>query len=44
MKKPSFIFDGRLILDHDQLLSLGFRVFCIGKEPPINRYLNQSPQ
>ncbi|UJR36706.1 hypothetical protein I4U23_029423 [Adineta vaga] len=44
MKKPSFIFDGRLILDHDQLLSFGFNVFCIGKKPPINQYLNQSPQ
>ncbi|CAF2398759.1 unnamed protein product [Rotaria sp. Silwood2] len=44
MKKPSFIFDGRLILDHDQLISLGFNVFCIGQKPPINKYLNQSPR
>ncbi|CAF0807384.1 unnamed protein product [Adineta ricciae] len=44
MKKPSFIFDGRLILDHDQLLSFGFNVFCIGKKPPNNQYMNQSPR
>jgi UDPglucose 6-dehydrogenase len=43
MKKPSFLFDGRLLLDHDQLISIGFNVFCIGKKPPINQYLNQSP-
>ncbi|CAF3397849.1 unnamed protein product [Rotaria sp. Silwood1] len=44
MKKPSFIFDGRLILDHDQLIGLGFNVFCIGQKPPLNKYLNQSPR
>jgi hypothetical protein len=43
MKKPSFLFDGRLILDHDQLIAIGFNVFCIGKKPPRNQFLNQSP-
>ncbi len=43
MKKPSFIFDGRLLLDHDHLMSIGFNVFCIGKKPPKNQFLNQSP-
>jgi len=31
MKKPAFVFDGRLILNHEQLRSIGFEVFCIGK-------------
>ncbi|CAF4336921.1 unnamed protein product, partial [Rotaria magnacalcarata] len=26
MQKPSYIFDGRLILDHDQLMSIGFNL------------------
>ena len=43
MKKPSFIFDGRLLLDHDHLMSIGFNVFCIGKKLPINQYPNHSP-
>jgi len=43
MQKPSFIFDGRLILDHDHLMSIGFNVFCIGKKPPKNQFQNQSP-
>ncbi len=33
MHKPAFIFDGRNILDHEKLQSLGFNVFPIGKEP-----------
>lgn len=31
MKKPAFIFDGRNILDHDYLRSIGFKVEGIGK-------------
>lgn len=31
MHKPAFIFDGRLILDHEHLISLGFHVEAIGK-------------
>ncbi|CAF1363133.1 unnamed protein product [Rotaria sordida] len=43
MEKPSYIFDGRLILDHDHLMSIGFNVFCIGKKPAKNPFSNQSP-
>ncbi len=31
MQKPAFIFDGRLILDHDKLVKIGFEVEAIGK-------------
>lgn len=31
MFKPAFIFDGRNILNHEALRTLGFRVFAIGK-------------
>lgn len=31
MTKPSFIFDGRNILDHDTLRKIGFVVYAIGK-------------
>eukprot|EP01063_Lacrimia_lanifica_P016955 TRINITY_DN235_c0_g2_i2.p1 TRINITY_DN235_c0_g2~~TRINITY_DN235_c0_g2_i2.p1 ORF type:complete len:475 (+),score=240.13 TRINITY_DN235_c0_g2_i2:64-1488(+) len=31
MKKPAFMFDGRAILDHTALKSIGFDVFVIGK-------------
>ena len=31
MKKPAFIFDGRLILDHENLTQIGFQVEAIGK-------------
>jgi UDPglucose 6-dehydrogenase len=31
MKKPAFIFDGRLILDAPALRKMGFRVEVIGK-------------
>ena len=30
MKKPAFIFDGRKILDKDQLQQIGFEVFSLG--------------
>jgi UDPglucose 6-dehydrogenase len=32
MKKPAFIFDGRNILDHKNLRTIGFEVTAIGKE------------
>ena len=32
MKKPAFIFDGRNILDHSKLTSIGFHVHGIGKQ------------
>lgn len=31
MKKPAFIFDGRLVLAHKKLAALGFHVEAIGK-------------
>lgn len=31
MAKPAFIFDGRMIMDHDALVKIGFEVYCIGK-------------
>merc|ERR1712079_534278 len=31
MAKPAFLFDGRKILDHDQLIKIGFHVETIGK-------------
>ena len=31
MKKPAFVFDGRNILNHQELFELGFNVFPIGK-------------
>jgi len=31
MLKPAFIFDGRLILDHEALIQIGFHVEAIGK-------------
>lgn len=33
MEKPSFIFDGRNLLDHKKLYDIGFNVFSIGKGP-----------
>jgi UDPglucose 6-dehydrogenase len=31
MEKPAYIFDGRLILDHEKLIKIGFQVEVIGK-------------
>lgn len=31
MKKPAFLFDGRLILDRKQLSEIGFEVYTLGK-------------
>jgi UDPglucose 6-dehydrogenase len=38
MCHPSFIFDGRLILDHEALFEIGFNVFPIGKAPKTHFY------
>ena len=37
MEKPALIFDGRNILDHQQLFKIGFNVFPIGK-PPLTHF------
>ena len=31
MERPAFIFDGRNILDHQELFRIGFNVYPIGK-------------
>ncbi|TDU42908.1 UDPglucose 6-dehydrogenase [Gelidibacter sediminis] len=31
MQKPAFVFDGRGVLDHEQLRTIGFQVYAIGK-------------
>ncbi len=31
MQKPAYVFDGRLILDHEKLKKIGFNVEAIGK-------------
>ena len=31
MLKPAYVFDGRLILDHQSLMDIGFHVETIGK-------------
>jgi UDPglucose 6-dehydrogenase len=31
MEQPAFLFDGRNILNHQQLFDIGFSVFPIGK-------------
>jgi UDPglucose 6-dehydrogenase len=41
MVKPSFIFDGRNILDHNRLYALGFNVYPIGK-PPLVHFTNEA--
>lgn len=33
MMKPAFVFDGRRILDHQQLYEIGFNVYSIGRAP-----------
>ena len=37
MVKPAFIFDGRNILDHQELYAMGFNVYAIGK-PPLTHF------
>ncbi len=39
MVRPPFIFDGRNILDHSRLYSLGFNVYTVGK-PPLTHFSN----
>ena len=36
MLKPAFVFDGRMILDHQALLDIGFHVETIGESPRKN--------
>jgi UDPglucose 6-dehydrogenase len=31
MQKPAFLFDGRKIVNHEELLQIGFQVETIGK-------------
>ncbi len=33
MEKPAFVFDGRNILDHQQLYEIGFNVYPLGRTP-----------
>jgi UDPglucose 6-dehydrogenase len=37
MKKPSFIFDGRNLLNHRKLFDIGFNVYAVGK-PPLSHF------
>lgn len=46
MLKPAFLFDGRIILDHQKLMGLGFNVITIGKRlqrPNVHRPYAQAP-
>eukprot|EP00386_Alphamonas_edax_P001387 GDKI01004154.1.p1 GENE.GDKI01004154.1~~GDKI01004154.1.p1 ORF type:complete len:500 (-),score=110.45 GDKI01004154.1:24-1523(-) len=38
MQKPAFVFDGRNILDHKTLYSIGFEVHAIGKPAMVFKY------
>lgn len=43
MLKPAFVFDGRRIVDVEQLQSIGFYVETIGKRtsrPAMNRFIS----
>jgi UDPglucose 6-dehydrogenase len=42
MVKPAFIFDGRNILDHQELYAMGFNVYAIGK-PPLTHFATNGP-
>jgi UDPglucose 6-dehydrogenase len=37
MIKPAFVFDGRNVLDHQELYEIGFNVYAIGK-PPLTHF------
>jgi UDPglucose 6-dehydrogenase len=37
MEKPAFVFDGRNILDHEQLYKIGFNVYPLGR-PPLKHF------
>lgn len=39
MTKPAFIFDGRNVLDHDHLRTLGFIVYALGK--PLDPFIQK---
>jgi len=39
MKKPASLFDGRLLLDQNELKKIGFRVFTIGSSPTQSYHL-----
>lgn len=41
MVNPSFIFDGRNVLDRENLYHIGFNVFSVGKQPLL--HFNQHP-
>ena len=41
MRKPAFVFDGRKILDHNELIKIGFHTETIGKRFSRNS-LNRS--
>jgi UDPglucose 6-dehydrogenase len=38
MVKPAFVFDGRNILDHKRLHTIGFNVYAVGK-PPLTSFI-----
>ena len=40
MMKPAFVFDGRNILDHAKLRSIGYIVYALGK--PLEPFLRRS--
>jgi UDPglucose 6-dehydrogenase len=37
MEKPAFVFDGRNILEHERLYSIGFNVYPLGR-PPLKHF------
>ena len=39
MLKPAYIFDGRKILNHEELLKIGFHVETIGKRVSLKPIL-----
>ena len=38
--KPAFVFDGRNILDHEKLRSIGFIVYALGK--PLDPFMQKN--
>jgi UDP-glucose/GDP-mannose dehydrogenase family, UDP binding domain len=40
MTKPAFVFDGRNILDHEKLRSIGFIVYALGK--PLDAFIRKA--
>ena len=40
MMKPAFVFDGRNILDHARLRSIGYIVYALGK--PLDPFLQRN--